>query len=364
MLAIEPAPLLAKPCYDTDWELCAEQEEAVREAELQARRRSLREQCETGSADACVRVAIMQTDGSGGTVDSDGAEYSLWRACELDAMACRPIAEALALGDYVEKDTALARAILLFGEHSAPSSASKLLSRNEILDLTELLKSNPHAKGYADRVELRTYLRECANTSGADACANAAVMYDRGVGTHEDELSAYVFFRTACDLDRSLCIDIANAYEEGELVRRDRGRAHGFRKRALRRGEAGGCRYGDSERCVTYANAYLRGDRLEHDEQYAAVLFGEACEAGNSRGCTGLAGLRWSGRGIDEDRWRAVELYRIACDGDSGAACWKLGRLYLRGEQVEQDSDHAERLFERGCTLGDQASCDYLNSRP
>jgi hypothetical protein len=189
-------------------------------------------------------------------------------------------------------------------------------------------------------------------------------MYDQGAVTRRDPGKAYRYFRVACDLDRSICMDIAQAYDEGTKIKRNKEQSRKFRKLAMQREGEPGCRYGDTDRCVTYGYAYLKGEHVWHDDEYAALLFREACEAGDAAGCTGLAGLRWSGQGIAKNRRKAVELYTGACDDGYGAACWKLGRLYMRGEKVDQDTTRAEKLFERACDLGDQAGCNYVAKQP
>jgi TPR repeat protein len=369
MVAADAEGVLADPCYATDWDSCVVDEVAVvgheyvrySELELRARRRSLRKRCEHGDASACVVLGIMQASGVGGSTDKIGSEYSLWRACEVDSGACIPVATALRSGNHVAKDDNLARAILKLGGVIKVPYISGAAGRVA----GELLAGDLYENEGTDRgVVLDAYLQECEGKGVAEACAKAAAMYDQGAGTERDKRSAYRYFWLACDLDRSLCMDIAQAYDKGKRVGRNRKHSRKFRKLAIQREGTTSCRYGDTERCVTYGYAYLQGEHVGHDEEYAAVLFSEACDAGSASGCTGLAALRWSGQGIAKNRAKAVELYQSACDEREGAACWKLGRLYMRGEHVDQDTKRAEKLFERACDLGDQAGCNYMAKKP
>ncbi len=86
-----------------------------------------------------------------------------------------------------------------------------------------------------------------------------------------------------------------HAYSEGKKVKRNKKYAKQFRRLAMQRERATGCRYGDASKCVTNGYTFMDGTHVTRDREYAMVLFKEACRSGDADGCTGLADCCWSG---------------------------------------------------------------------
>lgn len=354
MVICASAEARAEPaCYAKDWQDCIDHVARLEHQDAEREKRGhptlgkgLREKWENEclddkNASSCVLAAIARTRGFGGPADADKAKGSLWLACEFDADAVDLVVHALRVADGVPVDSEAASAIEAKFDPPEPD-----------FDQVDW-----------DQLEVSEYEADC-NEGKVKACVKAAVMNDQGEGVVSDPSRAYDLFWIACDRDRSLCIDIAYAYEKGTKIGKDKQYAKQFRKLALRREGEKGCRYGSTDKCVTSGHAFMKGKVVERDREYAVVLFEEACRAGDADGCESLAEAYWTNPTKNKGRAEAVELYRKACDAKSGAACWKLARLYLRGEKVKQNTKRGEKLIERSCKLGFSDGCEYLEKRP
>jgi TPR repeat protein len=120
------------------------------------------------------------------------------------------------------------------------------------------------------------------------------------------------------------------------------------------------CAAGESEACVTLADALHRGVTPEGwDEARASRLYQAACEAGYLPGCTGLGDMYESGHGVDKDPEQAARLFDHACPGDP-KACNLRGVLNQSGELGPPDLSIVATWYQKACDRGYAAGCYNL----
>jgi|CXWL01.1.fsa_nt_gi TPR repeat protein len=167
-------------------------------------------------------------------------------------------------------------------------------------------------------------------------------------------------FTRGCDLgDGRSCWVLATAYESGEAVPRDHGRAKAFEGRAAALFQMG-CAAGSAKDCMSGAAAHhnvtawrSRRADLEKVTRYHI----RACELGDPGGCYSAAFDLDQGRAVPVDRARAGEFWRRAAAGyEKGCetnpeVCDVLGEMYQPGGGLPVDFAKALAWTEKGCAL-------------
>jgi len=130
------------------------------------------------------------------------------------------------------------------------------------------------------------------------------------------------------------CNNIACAYERGDGVKKDPGRATELWDK--------GCGLKSGLGCARVGRN--RANATPPDWSGANTSFERSCELGYFEGCTRLATSYERGLGVPRDLARAAELYEKGCSLGDADACMALARQYDTGAGVEHDSRKAEGL--------------------
>ncbi|MFO0760662.1 MAG: hypothetical protein U0359_29560 [Byssovorax sp.] len=102
-----------------------------------------------------------------------------------------------------------------------------------------------------------------------------------------------------------------------------------------------GCAGDDAQSCLIAGRAYQRGDEMPRNLGKAQKLYRIGCALGEDEGCA---------------RAHGIEL-TMACEQHSAVGCRDLGNAYLRGDEVDQDRGAAARAFRKACLLGADDAC-------
>jgi TPR repeat protein len=125
------------------------------------------------------------------------------------------------------------------------------------------------------------------------------------------------------------------------------------------------CDLGDAEGCNKLGLAFESGEGVPVDYGRAMDLFTRACSAGAAEGCNNQGALYEHGLGVPENLGDAQRLYTQACRHGSGIGCSNLGVLYAQGRGVPVNREEAARLFRQACSLGSSVGCNnVVNSNP
>jgi Sel1 repeat-containing protein len=150
------------------------------------------------------------------------------------------------------------------------------------------------------------------------------------------------------------CYEAAGAYEEGDGVARDVGRAIQYYERS--------CGLGGTWACNNLGALYIDGKGVAVDQARGAAYLKTGCDGGLLTACANLGRSYQKGKGVAADPFRAVALYKQACDGGEGLGCFWLGRMYEDGDTVLKDAQEAARLFGQGCQERDTNACERLKT--
>lgn len=126
------------------------------------------------------------------------------------------------------------------------------------------------------------------------------------------------------------------------------------------------CRGGIIESCTELANMYENGDRVAKNKEKALGFMQRACAWSMKKGEAGnhcyFAGLGYErGEYVKQDIEKAIEAYQYACQisDENSAACERLGVLH---ENYRQDMRSALKWYEKACNLNKDSviSCMQL----
>jgi ankyrin repeat protein len=118
------------------------------------------------------------------------------------------------------------------------------------------------------------------------------------------------------------------------------------------------CAAGDDLDCQELGKAYEEGDGVEKDLGKALAYFTRSCEAKSAWSCSMVGSFHASGRGVAEDLAEASRWFERACDGGHGWSCNRLGEMVRDGEGVAKDPKRALSLFEMACQAQDAKGCE------
>lgn len=195
------------------------------------------------------------------------------------------------------------------------------------------------------------YQRACDQGAGI-GCFNIGVMYEGGVGVPRDEAKARELFAKAmelyqgeCKADPGWCSNIGYLYEHPLGGNADYARAAPV--------YADGCKRGDLDSCVSYANLQAEGvGGIPKDHDAAVATYDKMCTAGSGIACSNLAYDR------DPDNTKlevSAPLIERACDLGFSHACGQLAALMISGKLG--NADRVRALMRRGCDLGAPMPC-------
>ncbi len=225
--------------------------------------------CAAGDAEACGTLGLVYVCGAGAEKSPAAGRAMIQKACDSGSdRACYSLGALLVDGSHMPQDVTAGVTALDTG------CARGHMESCEAAGVLRMATSSLRVQRYG-----MTLLGKACQGGSAEACANAAVAYVKGVGgVSKDAPHAFALATRACE-NKSL--------------------------------------FG----CVVLANMYITGTGTKKDEARGAALYGAGCEAGRADSCLGLAKCQYLGIGVREDKITALATFRRACAGNNGEAC-------------------------------------------
>ena len=110
---------------------------------------------------------------------------------------------------------------------------------------------------------------------------------------------------------------------------------------------------GDAEAQFLLGSAYDKGDEVERDFGKAVGWFLKAAEQGNVDAQFNLGVSYEQGQGVERDLKTAVKWYHKAADQGDSDAQFNLGEAYEEGRGIEQNIDEAIKWFRKAAEQED-----------
>jgi len=144
--------------------------------------------------------------------------------------------------------------------------------------------------------------------------------------------------------DPRACSLLAELYESGQGVDRDRTEASRFYDVA--------CSGGDAVSCFQRGMLLTGGVGVRRDDRQAAAMLDTACSYNLPAACFHVGRLWDEATYLDRNGPLAADYYQTACDGGVAAACTGLGRLYEDGSAGQVDFASARVAYEQAIEMG------------
>jgi TPR repeat protein len=257
--------------------------------------------CQRGNGEGCRRAATIVLDGSANFTDANAALDYARRGCDelKTAEACPAMAMALQRGAGTADEQARIGAIIDTACGKGVDEGCRLKAQRLFYD-----SSDPASQTAA----IPLFDKACAARS-AWGCSGLADAYENGRGVAKDRSKAMAYAKTGCTQGRGDRLEVC--------------RQHGMHltysqnKADLNAGEQflnTACMANNSDACVYLGKLGLR-DRQGATTTMLEGLYYErrGCDLGNSEGCDELALSYAIGNGIDPDSGVAVALYDHSC---------------------------------------------------
>lgn len=118
------------------------------------------------------------------------------------------------------------------------------------------------------------------------------------------------------------------------------------------------CDANNLKACVELGEAYEEGEKVKKDYLKSLHFYEKACQGKNAKGCAYLAYLYDNEMGVKLDNQKVVEYYKKGCDGDYAWSCQKLADIYTFGYNKEKvDGNRALTLYQKACKQNNKSSC-------
>ena len=148
-----------------------------------------------------------------------------------------------------------------------------------------------------------------------------------------------------------VCMDIADMYEEEEVVKKDYVKVFEYTKRA--------CEFDSNIGCNNLGYIYGNAEGVELDLEKSIYYYTQACEKDYALACLNLGGLfkeGWYGAKIDNRR--AFTYFKKASTLDTdGEGYYELGQMYKEGLGTVKNETKAKELFQQACEEGYEDAC-------
>ena len=151
--------------------------------------------------------------------------------------------------------------------------------------------------------------------------------------------------------DAKVCMDIADMYEDDEVVKKDYVKVFEYTKRA--------CEFNSTIGCNNLGYIYGNAEGTELDLKKAIKYYTQACDKDYALACLNLGGLFkecWYGAKVNNDK--AFSFFEKASTIDSdGEGYYELGLMYQKGLGTTKNKVKAEELFQKACHDGYEDAC-------
>lgn len=302
-------------------------------------------ECSTGSAEACLALAQVYS-----ATEPERAFTYFDRACtsghapscaevarllesrceQSDTEACARLGIAFTYGTGVEADDARATALFSVACEQKHPMACGMLAYN-------LQKGQGIAPDPERAFELYTLSCELGHPH---SCVNLGVHFESL--DKPDLAQAELHYTQACDggLPRA-CSLLAHMIRDTDPTR-----SYELHTRA--------CQADLPESCRTLGLALLQAESFEAAYQG----LGYACRLGDMASCTDVGLMFIRGQHPDYGVKEGLDILVETCKGNDARACFHLGLALRDGNGAEADLAHASAYIKRACELGHRKACD------
>lgn len=182
----------------------------------------------------------------------------------------------------------------------------------------------------------------CAASSGGGAASDNA--------DYDFNKRAIDILKPKCESGNySACNDLAISYQNLQ----DHKTALKYYERA--------CKNNYQLACTNLANMYQSGLGVDRDKNKALEIFNASCTNGGAISCYYLGDFYRSGdEGKEPDYVAAMSAYERGCKLGDIPSCTNTGVLYENGLGVAQDESKARNIYRSACFSGDSSACDNL----
>jgi len=335
------ARVMRQRCNEGDEESCIKVAQAILQGRAGAQRDAplasqiLDASCGRGGARSCFELARLVVRGSIGVVADEQ------RARSLAAHSCRAgVSEACAFDELVKRSAPPLRELEAGCARGAKGVSDCMWAGMKYLQGDGVARDIPRGISILEEMCGRGYGPACENAGAA----RSALLHDPGGGLRD--------FETGCKGNHGTsCYGVALMYAEGAAAPKNLGTTREYLER--------GCGLGDPRSCSEVALFYLDGVGGPPDPSRGARLLEQVCSGGDALGCVPLATRLASGRGLQSDPARAFSLaYRCCHEMESAAGCAILLRFYRDGIGTRRDSELANQAGSRACELGELSLCN------
>ncbi len=118
------------------------------------------------------------------------------------------------------------------------------------------------------------------------------------------------------------------------------------------------CDAGSADQCRLLAVAYEFGQGVSRDEGRATALFVRACELGDAPACLSSGQMYEYQHGVPKNDARAVGFYERSCNLGYPAGCANWAIMLENGRGVPRDDAHALALYKDACAKGAGLACE------
>ncbi|ESQ89920.1 hypothetical protein ABAC460_11515 [Asticcacaulis sp. AC460] len=295
--------------------------------------------CHKGDTAMCIKMAEAAAEGLGDLEASNKTALGFYKtACEQGSgLACARAARIALDGSALRVDPELAKTF-------AERGCNALKHQDSCAVLAEVLTATGDTQG-------ATTVADSACAAGAsEACRQKAwKLYDDG-----DTVQALPIFTQGCDAKQAWgCAGLADAYEKGKGVTRNRSQAMAYAKTGCEQGQGGG-RHIACRQHGTYLTYTSDKASINKGEQYLNAN----CDYGDAASCVWLGKLPLRGKqGITTTLTEGLYYERRACDLNSAEGCTELAMAYEVGNGINPDAGVSVTLYDKACRLSEQTAC-------
>lgn len=215
-------------------------------------------------------------------------------------------------------------------------------------------------------------LLEAAEDGDSEAMYELGIMYEFGLGVHEDHSQAAHWYRSAAearndDLFRAIVSETINVHRYREAA--DAGSVGAMFRLGIMYARGHGVPQDDREAVRWYRKAaetgdaganlnlgimYENGRGVVQNYREAMRHYRAAAEAGLARGMHNLGRMYAEGRSLPQDDRAAVHWYMMAAKNGLDGAMLSLGEMYAAGRGVARDYAEAYAWFSVATALGNE----------
>ncbi len=174
------------------------------------------------------------------------------------------------------------------------------------------------------------YFKAAAGQGDANGLYNLGMCHLRGLGTPQDDQSAFNCFRSAAEKEHPEAINnIGLFFREGRVVEKDLEMSTKWFEKSASYDNA----YGQ----FNFALALQNGEGVAQDEARAAALLSKAAAGGCVEAVDAYGVALWKGRGVPENHESAFKYFLRAAEAGYPPAMENLSTCYRYGKGVKAD---------------------------